>query len=322
MPKAKKDPRKYYGMALIEDRFSTGKTVRRPVARGSVTEYGGVSKLGEKLEIQNKQLHIDREEAEEPAVNWKYAAVLDACDYSLSIPPRVSRDLVCPEDYKEVEKLVFNRWKSVKGDGIFERNIEVWRQLWIACERAEVIAQLVDARDPLFFYNRDLQRLYPSKRHVVLCNKADLAADTVAAKLTPLKDVAVYLYSARAGAFEFPLSGNVALVGFPNVGKSSTINTILKHKKARVSATPGKTQHLQTIRTKDFMLIDCPGLVFPGHSKLDLVLHGVLNVDQVLTLGVFTDGIVDGIGEAPIAEAYGLRYAAGGVVDEPGAKTK
>ncbi|KAF4801776.1 Large subunit GTPase 1 like protein [Turdus rufiventris] len=40
---------------------------------------------------------------------------------------------------------------------------------------------------------------------------------------------------------------NVGLVGYPNVGKSSTINTILGNKKVSVSATPGRTKHFQHI---------------------------------------------------------------------------
>lgn len=39
----------------------------------------------------------------------------------------------------------------------------------------------------------------------------------------------------------------VGLVGYPNVGKSSTINALLTEKKVSVSATPGKTKHFQTI---------------------------------------------------------------------------
>ena len=35
------------------------------------------------------------------------------------------------------------------------------------------------------------------------------------------------------------------MVGYPNVGKSSTINAILQTKKVPVSATPGRTKHFQ-----------------------------------------------------------------------------
>ena len=34
-------------------------------------------------------------------------------------------------------------------------------------------------------------------------------------------------------------------VGFPNVGKSSTINALIGDKKTSVSSTPGKTKHFQ-----------------------------------------------------------------------------
>ena len=37
----------------------------------------------------------------------------------------------------------------------------------------------------------------------------------------------------------------IGMVGFPNVGKSSTINALLGTKKTSVSATPGKTKHFQ-----------------------------------------------------------------------------
>jgi len=37
------------------------------------------------------------------------------------------------------------------------------------------------------------------------------------------------------------------MVGYPNVGKSSTINRLIGTKKIAVSSTPGKTKHFQTL---------------------------------------------------------------------------
>ncbi|OQR76976.1 large subunit GTPase 1-like [Tropilaelaps mercedesae] len=76
----------------------------------------------------------------------------------------------------------------------------------------------------------------------------------------------------------------VGLCGYPNVGKSSTINAITKSKKVSVSSTPGKTKHFQTIHLcEDLILCDCPGLVFPNFvsSKAEMVLNGILPIDQL-----------------------------------------
>lgn len=34
----------------------------------------------------------------------------------------------------------------------FEKNLEVWRQLWRVCERSHYLFQVVDARNPLLYY--------------------------------------------------------------------------------------------------------------------------------------------------------------------------
>ncbi|XP_031780417.1 large subunit GTPase 1 homolog [Nasonia vitripennis] len=76
----------------------------------------------------------------------------------------------------------------------------------------------------------------------------------------------------------------IGLVGYPNVGKSSTINALLTHKKVSVSTTPGKTKHFQTIfLDSDLMLCDCPGLVMPSFvsTKAEMVLNGILPVNQL-----------------------------------------
>ena len=56
----------------------------------------------------------------------------------------------------------------------------------------------------------------------------------------------------------------ICMVGEPNVGKSSTLNSLLGVHRVSVSAHPGRTKHYQTIwMTDKMMLCDCPGLVFP-----------------------------------------------------------
>jgi large subunit GTPase 1 len=63
----------------------------------------------------------------------------------------------------------------------FEKNLEVWRQLWRVCERSDIIIQVVDARNPLLYYTEDLcrylQELKPPRPMILLVNKADLLTD-------------------------------------------------------------------------------------------------------------------------------------------------
>ncbi|KAI1658956.1 P-loop containing nucleoside triphosphate hydrolase protein [Daldinia decipiens] len=250
----------------------------------------------------------------------------------------------------------------------FERNLEVWRQLWRVIERSDLVVQIVDARNPLMFWSEDLESyvedIDPAKKNLLLVNKADMMTTNQRkawAKYFKEKKIAYRFFSAslakqlnderdQEGEPEEPLNGEnstpktirrsnqdadsedesdeegvdsgvslsqdadddtriltveeledifirhaydpddpekklqIGLVGYPNVGKSSTINALIGAKKVSVSATPGKTKHFQTIHLSDkVILCDCPGLVFPNFAttKADLVCNGVLPIDQL-----------------------------------------
>lgn len=256
----------------------------------------------------------------------------------------------------------------------FERNLEVWRQLWRVIERSDLVVQIVDARNPLLFRSEDLERYVkdvdPRKENLLLVNKADMltqeqrqvwadyfeeagisykffsaslakelneareddesedeeeepvhpeASGSKLAKKTQDLDIegdeeeeeeakeddddrrepentriltvneleALFLLHAPDNLdsdSEHPRKTQIGLVGYPNVGKSSTINALIGAKKVSVSSTPGKTKHFQTIHLSDKVLLcDCPGLVFPNFAttKAELVCNGILPIDQL-----------------------------------------
>uniref|UniRef100_A0A453JKQ0 CP-type G domain-containing protein n=2 Tax=Aegilops tauschii subsp. strangulata TaxID=200361 RepID=A0A453JKQ0_AEGTS len=235
----------------------------------------------------------------------------------------------------------------------FEKNIDIWRQLWRVIERSDLLVMVVDARDPLFYRCPDLEVVYAKeldehKRTMLLVNKADLlplnirkiwadyfkehdilhvfwsakaATATLEGKMSsgeedsasPDMDTKIYgreellmrlqaeaksiaaqrRTSASKGEQEASSTDSVSsvakhvvagFVGYPNVGKSSTINALVGEKKTGVTHTPGKTKHFQTlIISEELMLCDCPGLVFPSFSssRHEMVSCGVLPIDRM-----------------------------------------
>lgn len=77
---------------------------------------------------------------------------------------------------------------------------------------------------------------------------------------------------------------SVGFVGYPNVGKSSIINTLKKKKVCNVAPIPGETKVWQYITLmRRIYLIDCPGIVpVSAHdSETGTVLKGVVRVENL-----------------------------------------
>uniref|UniRef100_A0A5S6R4M0 Large subunit GTPase 1 homolog n=1 Tax=Trichuris muris TaxID=70415 RepID=A0A5S6R4M0_TRIMR len=270
------------------------------------------------------------------------------------------------EAFLQLEQKAFVEWRKdledlqQKGGYIltpFEKNLDIWRQLWRVIERSDVVVELLDSRNPLMFRVPDLEAAVketcPNKVVFLLLSKADLLtskqrqfwadyltdrgdhfafwsnADDRTQKETEAQDDEMESPIAesdtassvsgkgnadaaeaveertlqatttlQAGELLSILKGLrpdvdtsqrpivIGMVGYPNVGKSSTINKILGAKRAAVSATPGKTKHLQTlIVDHDVTLCDAPGLVFPAlhFGRHHMLLAGSSNGITVLS---------------------------------------
>ncbi len=77
---------------------------------------------------------------------------------------------------------------------------------------------------------------------------------------------------------------SVGFVGYPNVGKSSVINTLRTKKVCKVAPVPGETRVWQYITLmKRIFLIDCPGVVYnkTTDTEDDIVLKGVVRVENL-----------------------------------------
>lgn len=99
----------------------------------------------------------------------------------------------------------------------------------------------------------------------------------------------------------------VGFVGYPNVGKSSTINALVGQKRTGVTSTPGKTKHFQTLIISDELtLCDCPGLVFPSFSssRYEMIACGVLPIDRMTEHRESVQVVADRVPRHVIEEIY------------------
>jgi nuclear GTP-binding protein len=102
---------------------------------------------------------------------------------------------------------------------------------------------------------------------------------------------------------------SVGVIGYPNVGKSSVINTLISKKSCKVAPIPGETKIWQYITLfRNVSLIDCPGVVVDtaGDTETDSVLKGVVRSERLECPEDYVPAICDAVKRQHIAAMYGL----------------
>ncbi|CAF4865202.1 unnamed protein product [Pieris macdunnoughi] len=116
------------------------------------------------------------------------------------------------------------------------------------------------------------------------------------------------LKSIKVDKLKNPPRLTVGMIGYPNVGKSSTVNILMQTKKVSVSSMPGHTRHIQSlILDDDIELLDCPGLVLPAYAVApDLLLTAVLPIDQMRAHDAAMARLCQLVSRNTFEEKYGL----------------
>lgn len=178
----------------------------------------------------------------------------------------------------------------------------------------DLVIELVDARIPLSSRNPDIDQLGKNRFRLIILNKADLVSDNVNLAWTEyfkklgffvvqldsrnragMKQVNAVIEKACQEKFERDRKRGILnrpvramVVGIPNVGKSTFINSFAGKACTKTGNKPGVTKGKQWIRlNKNVELLDTPGILWPKFDDqavgLRLALIGSMN-DEVLNL--------------------------------------
>ena len=164
----------------------------------------------------------------------------------------------------------------------------------------DIVIEILDARVPRASQNPDIEEFIKNKNKIIVLNKADLADNNFTNKWIEyftkkgIKAIAVEANTSKGikevmSAIEEEYSKikekynqkgrtgkaiRVMVVGIPNVGKSTFINSITKRNTAKVGNRPGVTKQKQWIKvTNDIELMDTPGMLWPKFENKELALH-------------------------------------------------
>lgn len=99
----------------------------------------------------------------------------------------------------------------------------------------------------------------------------------------------------------------VGIIGFPNVGKSSLINSMTKSKTASVSNQPGHTKHIKYIQIdSQVTILDCPGVFFSGEDEITLLLRNTIKVEDVQDYQKAVEVIVERVDKEELLKLYSI----------------
>ncbi len=176
----------------------------------------------------------------------------------------------------------------------------------------DCVLQLLDARIPYSSLNPEIQRITAAKPRLYLLTKADLADPAVtkrwlawfkargngclaldarqkggaAAARGPILQELTALTAKRAARGMGGAAVRVMVVGIPNVGKSTFINSFAGAARAKAEDRPGVTRGKQWISVEGFDLLDMPGVLWKKFDSLQ-------TAGNLAFIGAIRDDILD-----------------------------
>ena len=170
----------------------------------------------------------------------------------------------------------------------------------LSLKLVDIVGEIIDSRIPISSKNPVIDDVLKDKPRIMILNKSDMADENETKKWLSYYRKKGYgavvvdalhskgldkIYSVAkemlADKFKKLEEKNLSvktirmmIVGIPNVGKSTFINSISKRKSAKIGDRPGVTKQVQWIKTKnDLELLDTPGVLWPKFEDERIGLH-------------------------------------------------
>lgn len=186
----------------------------------------------------------------------------------------------------------------------------------------DMVLEIRDARAPLSSLNPDMAELGRNKRRLILLNKEDLADPVITDRwktvLSQENTTAATADARNAGSVKtvkrllnelsaekaekdkargiVSRPARIMVVGIPNVGKSTLINSLAGRSSAKTGDKPGVTRGNQWIRLgRSLELLDTPGILWPKFEDprvgIRLALIGSINDDVLPAEDLAAEGL-------------------------------
>jgi len=233
------------------------------------------------------------------------------------------RNIPVEEEFRDnkMEQQIFERGQSKR----------IWGELYKVIDSSDVIIQVLDGRDPMGTRSKHIEdHLKKDRKHkqlIFVLNKCDLIPTWATARWVKIlsqdfptlafhasitnpfgKGALIQLLRQFGQLHSDKKQISVGFIGYPNVGKSSIINTLRSKKVCNVAPIPGETKVWQYITLfKRIFLIDCPGVVYPsGDSEAEIVLKGVVRIENLSFPEDFITPILERVKPEYITATYGV----------------
>ena len=169
--------------------------------------------------------------------------------------------------------------------------------------KANIVFEILDARLPFSSSNPYIEKLCKNILKIKILNKNDIADPAITKKWLTFfknnkekaiaisaKDIKetkqVVEYCRKITKKNRAEKIKLMVIGIPNTGKSTIINSIIGKKVAKTGNVPAITRHNQRMATKDMDIYDTPGLLWP-------VLEPKLRADILAASGAIANTAID-----------------------------